>query len=169
MKKQFLTLAGLSLLIILLFVFLDPDSGPGELPARPAEAVKTGQDPRQGRETMTAARRSEEARRAAMHTAFAGLQDLRSQLKSRANFLKSRIWGLELPAAQAREISDKMKQAYVYLKNPLMLGAYADVSAIDRESRRVLAMLEDLNEVETVIEARKLENMADPEVIGDPG
>jgi len=89
-----------------------------------------------------------EKRRIEMQMAFSRLEKARKELKSHANLLKSKIWGRELPADQARMISHKMRQAYAYLKNPPMLGAYREVNDIQNESNKVQAMLEDLTEVE---------------------
>ena len=61
-----------------------------------------------------------ENRRNEMMKAYSQLQQSRQQLKSHANLLKSKIWGLELPTEQARNVSRKMHQAYAYLKNPPM-------------------------------------------------
>lgn len=90
-------------------------------------------------------------RREQMEAAFSTLQESRRILKSRANLVKSRIWGLELPPDQAKDVSNTMKQAYVYLKNPAMLGAYFEVSAIEREARKVNAMLTELEQLDSRI------------------
>ncbi len=95
----------------------------------------------------------DENRRIEMQTAFSVLEKSRKELKSRANLLKSKIWGRELPAERARMISYKMRQAYAYLKNPPMLGAYFEVNEIQSEINKVRDMLEDLTELEQSINA----------------
>ena len=92
-----------------------------------------------------------ENRRNDMMKAYSQLQQSREKLKSHANLLKSKIWGLELPTEQARSVSRKMHQAYAYLKNPPMLGAYFELDEIRRESRKVKAMRKELMEVEQTI------------------
>lgn len=94
-----------------------------------------------------------ENRRYDMQATFLKLQQSRKQLKSSANLLKSKIWGLKLPAEQARTVSKKMRQAYAYLKNPPMLGAYFEMDEIHHELRKVEAMQESLNEIEQIITA----------------
>jgi len=92
-----------------------------------------------------------EKRRIEMQTAFSSLEKSRKELKSRANLLKSKIWGRELPAEKAKMISYKMRQAYAYLKNPPMLGAYYGVNDIQSEHKKVRAMLDELAKVEQLI------------------
>ncbi len=91
-----------------------------------------------------------------MQEAYSQLQQSRQQLKSRANLLKSRIWGLELPPEQARSVSKKMRGVYAYLKNPPMLGAYFDVHEIMIDIRKVKAMQAGLQEVEHLISTPKV-------------
>lgn len=88
-----------------------------------------------------------------MQTAFAKLEQSRRQLKSRANLLKSKIWGLELPVEQANTVSKNMRQVYAYLKSPPLLGAYFDVDEIQIEIRKVAAMQAGLNAAEQLIRA----------------
>ncbi len=94
---------------------------------------------------------SRENRRKEILETFAELQQSRKKLKSYANLLKSKIWGLELPAQQARDVSHKMRRAYAYLKNPTMLGGYIEPGEIRNEIGKVEAMLLDLKEVERLI------------------
>ena len=96
-----------------------------------------------------------QGRRAAMESAYSSLEELRKELKSRANLLKSRMWGLEMPPEEAKLITDTMKRSYVYLKNPAMLGAYFEIGDIQREMRRVRAMLDELEEVDSLISKYK--------------
>ena len=92
-------------------------------------------------------------RRERMQSAFAGLTQARQVLKSKANLLKSLSWGIELPSDQARQISHEMREAYVYLKNPPMLGAYSEVEDIMRESRKVESMMANLEKAELTMQA----------------
>ena len=96
-----------------------------------------------------------QGRRAAMESAYSSLEELRKELKSRANLLKSRVWGLEMPPEEAKLITHAMKRSYVYLKNPAMLGAYFEIGDIQREMRRVRAMLDELEEVDSLISKYK--------------
>ena len=98
---------------------------------------------------------SEEDRVGAMQAAFTDLVDLRKQLKSRANLLKSQIWGLKLPPADAKAVTDTMKRSYAYLKNPAMLGAYLELNDIRREIKSVKAMMDELEMAEKQIKAHK--------------
>lgn len=96
---------------------------------------------------------SDQNRRNDMRAAYAKLEQARKLLKSQANLLKSKIWGLQLPAEQANNVSKKMRQVYAYLKNPPMLGAYFELDEIHIEIRKVEAMQEGLNEAEQLIAA----------------
>ena len=93
-----------------------------------------------------------EDRRLRMQAVFTDLKAHRQQLKSRANFMKSKIWNLELPAEQAQTVSKNIRQAYAYLKNPAMLGAYHEIQEMQREIKQIDAMLEGLERAEEIIE-----------------
>jgi hypothetical protein len=92
-----------------------------------------------------------ESRRINMQEAYAKLELSRKHLKSRANLLKSKMWGMELPKKQAAFVSNNMRQAYAYLKNPAMLGAYFEEEEIQIELKQLTAMHEDLNEIEKIL------------------
>ena len=94
-----------------------------------------------------------DSRRNEMHAVFSVLEQSRKQLKSHANLVKSKTWGLELPAEQAKLVSKKLRRVFAYLKNPPMLGAYFEVGEIQNEVKKVYAMNADLNEVEDLIMA----------------
>jgi hypothetical protein len=92
-----------------------------------------------------------ENRRIEMQQAYSELEAARKQLKSRANLLKGKIWGKELPKEQATFVSHNMRKAYSYLKNPAMLGAYFEVEEIMVEEKRVGAILNNLDKVEAAL------------------
>ena len=85
---------------------------------------------------------SDDIRRQQMQDVFSELKNRRQTLKSRANLLKSKIWQLTMPPDQAALVSEKLHQAYAYLKNPAMLGAYHQSAQMQREIKQVDAMLD---------------------------
>ncbi len=141
------------------FYLFDREAGPGEAKVEPAHAAPVSEGNANNEATSQASTDDvetvEQGRRAAMKSAYSSLEQLRKDLKSRANLLKSRMWGLELPPGEAKSITDSMKRSYVYLKNPAMLGAYFDPGEIEREIRRVQAMLDELEEVDSLVSKYK--------------
>ena len=102
-------------------------------------------------ENILSTESNNENRRINMQEAYAKLELSRKHLKSRANLLKSKMWGMELPKEQAAFVSNNMRQAYAYLKNPAMLGAYFEEEEIHIELKKITAMHEDLNEIEKIL------------------
>ncbi len=94
-------------------------------------------------------------RRQKMEHAYSGLEQARRSLKSKANMLKSLSWGINLPSAQAQQISHKMREVFVYLKNPPMLGAYYEVADITREIRKIESMMAGLEKAELDLQAAR--------------
>ena len=90
-----------------------------------------------------------------LHARFEDLKAARKELRSRADLLKSRIWDLKLPRDKAKTVSYALHQAYAYLKNPPMLGAYHDVNQIQRETKKINAMLESLVDANRIVEQDK--------------
>ena len=89
---------------------------------------------------------------------FEHLAEARQGLRSRADLLKSRIWDLQLPRADANRISEALHRAYAYLKNPPMLGAYHDRQQLRRERKKIAAMMADLQQAEAIVDAHKNNN-----------
>lgn len=98
---------------------------------------------------------SEAKRREKMINAYSDLAQARRALKSRVNMLKSLSWGINLPSAQAKQISHTMREVFVYLKNPPMLGAYFELAEITRESRKIDSMVADLEKAELVLHSAR--------------
>ena len=94
---------------------------------------------------------SERNRHDEMKTKFATLAQGRRELKSQANFLKSKIWGQKLPSEQAMTINKSMRHVYSYLHNPPLLGAYFETDEIKNEIKKVERMQEDLKQIELII------------------
>jgi len=140
-----ITLVTTAVIILALgFVFLWP--GPGDEPA-----VRPGPEHhRVSREPVTEPVAAD-TRLADMKAAYRALEQARRELRSRANLMKSKIWGLELPPEQAREVSRKLRQTYAYLKNPPMLGAFQGADAIENETEKVQSLQRDVDEIETLI------------------
>lgn len=140
-KRNFLVSAAVAMaLIIALLVHLWPTgSAPRPLPTmHERTSAATAGNP----EAAAA-----EARRAEIAAAFATLQAARNALRQELGNLKSRIWGLELPGAQAKKIGDDMLAAQYLLKNPPLLGAFPDVAGVRAEQARVEAALLRLGEI----------------------
>lgn len=93
-----------------------------------------------------------EARRQRMEEAYQRLEQARKDLRRRLDRLKSRLWNLELPAAQARQVSEDMRRGYLMLKNPLLLGAFYDDQGIEREIKKIGAINKNLVEIETLVD-----------------
>jgi hypothetical protein len=92
-----------------------------------------------------------EARRARMATAYAQLEASRKALQRRLGEMKSRVWGMEMPADRARRVSDVMMGAQYLLRNPPQLGAFSDADGVYAEKARVDAALARLEEAERLI------------------
>lgn len=105
-------------------------------------------EPAKGKEVSGA---TDDVRRLAMQSRFDDLQLQRRSLESKARLLKSKIWNLSLPPEQAKSVSYKMRQAFAYLKNPSMLGAFHEVEDIEREMRKIDAIMTGLSEAEALI------------------
>jgi hypothetical protein len=112
----------------------DAPAGPSaEPPEAPGDAAATaGADPR----------------REAMRAAYAELENERRDLSRQIGSLQVRLWGLELPAEQAREIQQDMMTAQHLVKDPPMLGAFRDLAGIERERERVRASIARLRQIE---------------------
>lgn len=96
----------------------------------------------------------EEMRREEIAAAYEELSAARKALQKELGNLKGRIWGLELPGAEAKPISDAMMAAQFLLKNPPLLGAFADVAGVRAEQARVNAALVRLGEIARVLDAK---------------
>jgi hypothetical protein len=159
--KISLVIAALLISVAAVFYFvLMPDSKRGRAPEQQVvqsseivkEVVASGIESTQDTNALDE-EVNHESRRKEMQTAFTILEQSRKQLKSHANLVKSKIWGLELPSEQAKLVSKKLRRVFAYLKNPPMLGAYFEVGEIRNEVKKVDAMQEDLSEVEELVAA----------------
>lgn len=90
-----------------------------------------------------------------METAYAQLERNRELLKRRLGLVRTDVWGLKLPAAQARSIENKMLNGYELLKHPPMLGAFSSVDEIEQEQARVQGALDDLDSIERDLKTGK--------------
>ncbi len=78
-----------------------------------------------------------EERYAAMQSEFDRLAESRRALKKRLDRLKHELWGIALPADQAKSINESMLTGFKALKTPKMLGAFSSVREIRDEIDRV--------------------------------
>lgn len=90
-----------------------------------------------------------------MNAEYDKLERARKRLKRRLARLKHEMWGLKFPKQQARHISDAMFGATRLIKNPAMLGAFADSEAIKDETAKVEFANSSLDEVSAMIERKK--------------
>jgi predicted component of type VI protein secretion system len=90
---------------------------------------------------------AEAARRSETAAAYAGLEASRKTLQKELSDLKSALWGRELPADQARNISRDMMSAQYLLRNPPLLGAFSDAAGVQAEKDRVDAAQVRLQEI----------------------
>jgi hypothetical protein len=162
MKLPLITGTLLLLLGILSYFVLAPSEPASVLPSEwSQQALPAGDD--QSSNGVSSERsddthkqdESTEKRRNEMKQAYTALELSRKQLKSQANLIKSKIWGLELPKEQASLVSNGLQQAYFYLKNPPMLGAYFELEEINFEMKNVEVMQVNLDEIEALLEQRK--------------
>ena len=106
------------------------------VPAKPAAPTTT--------DTAAAA---DEARRLETAAAYGELEASRQSLQKQLSALKVFLWGRELPAAQARQISHDMMSAQYLLRNQLLLGAFANAAGVHAEKDRVDAAWVRLQEI----------------------
>ena len=90
----------------------------------------------------------DEARRAAMQSEYDNLARARRDLDQKLNTLKVVLWDLKLPREESDAITESMKNSYVMLKNPRMLGAYSSVEEISTELARVKYLYAQLQQIE---------------------
>ena len=154
MKKSrvIIVLATLTSALVLVMVLMPGQEK--ELPGPPQAELSSVPENQQAPpqlEAPVAAELAQLQRREKMQQAYASLEQDRRRLHSTANMLKSLSWGLELPSEQARQVNNAMRQSYAYLKNPAKLGAYYEVADIERESRKIEAMLAELKDAELML------------------
>ncbi|MBI2969585.1 MAG: hypothetical protein HYY36_02450 [Gammaproteobacteria bacterium] len=94
----------------------------------------------------------DEQRVAAMRSAYEGLEQARREFRQRLDGLNARLWGVELPAREAQDIERELRQGYVLLKSPPLLGAFRDAEDIDRERVRIRNAQARLDAVEQAID-----------------
>lgn len=90
----------------------------------------------------------EQQRRAAMRAEYARLEQARNDVRKQLGRIKSVIWKLRVPPAQARAIEKRMYQGHILLKNPPLLGAFSSVDEIKRELSKVDVVHADLKDLE---------------------
>lgn len=131
------------------------------LPRTPAPEASTRPVPAASavlsRETVAAkaedtVRDADEARRLRTAAAYAELEASRKTLQKQLGDLKSLLWGRELPAEQARNISRDMMSAQYLLRNPRLLGAFEGAAAVYAEKDRVDAARARLQEISRTLE-----------------
>lgn len=90
-----------------------------------------------------------------MRAEYALLEEARGDLRDHINDIKARLYGVELPAGQARDLNHDLMEAFVLLKNPPMLGAFRDVDGIREEIARIERANKRLDEVDQTIDEIK--------------
>ena len=155
MKKSRVIIALVVVFAVLALLMLFKSKQSGEEPdaIRPEQTQEKDKAVKPTTDKAGSVELEQQQRREKMQEAYAKLEQDRKQLRSTANLLKSLSWGLELPKGEARRVNDAMRQAYAYLKNPAQLGAYYQVADIELESRKIEAMVSELNGVEAVLKA----------------
>jgi hypothetical protein len=153
MKIPAITVALLSLVTLISYLVLAPSANEENNIDRQMQQDNLNEQITEDKLTVSAA--EHETRRIKMQEAYAKLELSRKQLKSRANLLKSKMWGVELPNEQAAFVSNNMRQTYSYLKNPAMLGAYFDVKEIEIEQKKIASMRDKLDEIEKILALSK--------------
>lgn len=89
---------------------------------------------------------------AAMRAAYAELEQARNTVRRQLGRLNARTWKLEVSPDEARAISEQMQQGHALLKNPPMLGAFADADDIRQELAKVTRVAGKLKDLETTVE-----------------
>lgn len=150
-RRTFLISVAVSLAIVAAALAYLWPGGPARQPANPEpEPAGMAAGATSGGDSEDAA---EEARRGEVAAAFEELKAARKALQQELGNLKGRIWGLELPGAEAKKISDGMMAAQFLLKNPPLLGAFADAAGVRAEKSRVDAALIRLAEISRELDA----------------
>lgn len=90
-----------------------------------------------------------------MREEYAVLEEKREALSNRLDDLRARLYNVELPAGQAREVNDELKKAFMLITNPPMLGAFHEVSDIHSEIDKVERAQRKLNEIGNIIDEVK--------------
>lgn len=80
---------------------------------------------------------AEQQRRAAMRAEYDKLEQARDALRQQLGKVRTRLWGVRVPPARAREIQEQMFRGHSLLKNPPLLGAFSSVAEIAGEIRKV--------------------------------
>ncbi len=94
----------------------------------------------------------DEARYAAMQSEFDRLRQDRQALQQRLNRLRHQLWGLTLPADQAKSLNASMLAGFRVLKTPRLLGAFSSIKGIQDEIARVRAANRGLDQVQAIID-----------------
>jgi hypothetical protein len=152
-RRPWLYIAGVLVLILLAVARettreIDPRQPAATSRQANSKAGKQGIDP-----AVPVPPDADEARRAAIAAAFDALQASRKSLQISLGELKARLWGVELPAGQARAITRDMMTAQYLLKDPPMLGAFSDVRGVHAEKERVDTALATLRRIEASLDA----------------
>lgn len=112
--------------------------------------TEIAEDP--GNEEMIA----EEERYAAIMAKYKKLEKARRNLDRRLARIKGVMWNVELPAEQAEEIVNKVRNGYALLKSKKLLGAFSGLESINDELARVEYAYKELEGVVEEIKAVKL-------------
>ena len=115
---------------------------------------QTSEDTEHGEKNISQ-KSPEDERRAAMQAEYDKLAKARKKLEQRLNRLKVELWDIKLPKEEGDKITEQLKNAYVLLKNPKMLGAFSGGSEISDELSRVEFAYNDLESVEKIAHVQK--------------
>lgn len=105
-----------------------------------------------GDNAASGAGEDEEERRAAMEAAYQKLEAERKALRHHLGILKTDLWDVELPAEEARRVTENLKEGYVLLKNPPLLGAFQNSQEIQREIEKIQAVEKKLAGVRKLLD-----------------
>ena len=139
MKKK-ISIGIIVIAIIIAVYFLFAPSPVDNQRSRKSSEVKQTLEltkPRAETDTEQQKAEAQKARLQRMQAEYAILEQERKKLQNQINDIRSRLFDLNLPAAQANDLNQKMIRAYLLLQNPPMLGAFKDVAGIDDEIDKV--------------------------------
>ncbi|MBI2992703.1 MAG: hypothetical protein HYY48_00815 [Gammaproteobacteria bacterium] len=108
-----------------------------------------------GSMAQASAEPKEEVRHQAMLAAYASLEKERRELAERLGLLKAQLWQVKLQADPSKSLTRLMMQGHALLRNPPLLGAFADALDIEQERARLRAVQSGLDDLQPVIEAAR--------------
>lgn len=152
--KYILIIASVLLIAItvLIFNWFSDDSAIVE-PVEPVEPVEIAQQSADRDDSVNDVEQDE--RYLAMQARYKALERARRDLDRSLARIKAKMWNVELPAAQARDINRQIRQAYEFLKFKKLLGAFSDIQEIEDELARIRHIDNSLDNIIKVIEDNK--------------